>query len=190
MSEAPAHPWSLAHRASTVKVVAMLGCSGKDSDTGDTAATGIGGDGGGGGIPATAFDSAGWGCSTTNYWYDIYTTGISTGGWLYIFQDTASPWDEDHPLPVYESAADSSYTRLYLDLGIVYPDATAVVSGSTTLYSCADGNGMENTLNWVVEIDGADGENNIECVVWGTNPDNAPADDCARVNAATVAQLR
>jgi len=143
------------------------------------------------GIPDTALDTVGWGCDENAYWFDIYTVGVSTGGWLYTYQTGSStPWNEDHPIDVLDTAGDSSWTRLYLSLDSVWPDFSAVVSGSTTLYDCTPSTDMWSTLTFVVEIDDADGNIGIECAVWGNNPDAAPADDCARITPDTVTQLR
>jgi len=138
--------------------------------------------------PDTQIDTVGWWCDENAYWFDVYTVGISPGGWLYIYQTgSSSPWNEDHPMTVYDSDIGGHWTRLYLDLRSVYPDATQTVSGSTTLYDCTEETGMKNTLTFVLEVDGNLG---TECVAWGDNPDAAPADDCARIEPDRVSQLR
>ncbi len=163
-----------------------LGCDGKGGDTGDTGPGGAGGSN----VPTeTTIDSVAWGCNTTNYFYDIYTVGWSTGGWLFTYQNTASPWNEDHPIPVYEDDPDGYWSRLYLDLESVYPNAGDVQSGVSTLYSC-DGDGMQYTLTFVVEVDDMNGVQNVDCAVWGANPDGVDADECARVSPGTATQLR
>jgi len=167
--------------------VAVLGCSGKDDDSGltDSGTTNPGVV-----IPDTALDSIGFGCDADAYWFDVYITGISTGGWLYIYQTGSStPWNEDHPIDVYETAGDSTWTRLYLSLDSVYPNADQVVSGSTTLYDCTDTTGMQYTLTYVVEIDDGDGNIGVECAVWGDNADAAPADDCDRITPDAATQI-
>jgi len=135
-------------------------------------------------------DSVGWNCDEDAYWFEVYVAGQSTGGWLYMYQTgTSSPWNEDHPIDVHESAPDWNWTRLYLSLDSVYPDVTAVVSGSTTLYDCSDGSEMPSTITFIIEID-AVSQIAVECVVWGDSPNDAPADDCARITPDLVSQLR
>ena len=168
--------------------VAVLGCDGKGEDSGavDTDTPG----GTTTPIPDTALDTVGWGCDDNAYWFDIYTVGVSTGGWLYMYQTGSStPWNEDHPIDVEETAGDSSWTRLYLSLDSVYPNADQVVSGSTTLYDCTDTTGMQYTLTYVVEIDDGDGNIGVECAVWGDNADAAPADDCDRITPDAATQI-
>jgi len=138
----------------------------------------------------TTFEDIGWSCDAEAYWFAGNTEGLSTGGWLYMYQTGSStPWNEDHPVPVYDAALDGSWTQLYLDLISVYPDPSAVVSGSTTLYECSGATRLEATLPVVLELDGADGTIAIECVVWGHNPDAAPADDCARISPYDAPRL-
>jgi len=139
----------------------------------------------------TQIDTVGFGCDENAYWFDIYTAGLSTGGWLYMYQTgSSSPWNEDHPVNVYDADADGNWTRLYLSLDSVYPDAAQVVSGSTTLYDCTEETGMLNTLTFVIEVDNHNGTLAIDCAVWGHNPDAAPADDCERLEPDDSPQLR
>jgi len=137
-----------------------------------------------------AIDSTGWGCDEDAFWFEVYTTGWATGGWLYMYQTGSStPWNEDHPVDAYETDTEGYWTHLYLALDSVYPDASAMVSGSTTLYLCDD-YGMQDTLTYIIEVDDSEGHIGVDCVVWGDNPDAAPASDCARITPDSVSRLR
>jgi len=143
--------------------------------------TGGGGGGPGGGGDTTdaqvTISSVAWGCDADGYSFHVETTGSSSGGWLYMYQTASpSPWNEDHPIDVSETAG--AGTELYLYLESVYPNPSDVVSGSATLYDCS-GTGMENTITFIIEVDDHNGNPNVDCVVWGDDPNAAPADDCA-----------
>jgi len=133
-------------------------------------------------------DTVGWGCDEDSYWFEVYTTGLATDGWLYIYQtNSATPWDEDHPLDIHEADTAGDWSLLYLALDSVYPDYTAVVSGQSTLYPCSDDSPVHETLTFIIEVEDAHG---ADCVVWGHNPNGAPADECQRVVANQTEQLR
>ena len=135
----------------------------------------------------TTINTVAWGCTESDYFYDVYTVGWSVGGWLFTYQNTLEPWSEDHPIPVYESDPDGYWSHLYLDLVIVSPRVDKQESGISTLYTCDD---MKDTLTFIIEVDDMNGVENVECVVWGADPDSVDADDCERIEAGEAEQLR
>ncbi len=166
------------------------GCDGSSDCASGSDGGGPGGSSDGPPPEETTIESAAWGCTETNYFFDVYTAGLATGGLRKIYQTGASgPWDEQHPITVLESDPAFYWSRLYLDLDSVYPVTVDVVAGSTTLYNC-DSNGLQYTLTFVIEVSAPDGPENADCVVWGHNPDGAPADSCDRITAGSATQLR
>ena len=158
----------------TLGLLALTACEDKGTDTGDTHDEHTGGhdtdtdtdtpvDTDTGTAPvAVAITTAGGDCDKKGWFYDIYTTGMSNGGDLWIYQTgSTSPWEEDHPLPVYTSSDTES--NLYLELTYVASTAD-VVSGSTTLFGCDTA--RQDSLTWLVYVyDSAD--EYADCVTWG-----------------------
>jgi len=139
-----------------------------------------------------SINKIGWNCDENAYWFDVLVEGPSVGGWLYIYQTgSSSPWTEDHPVEIYNAAADGSTPHLYLDLPSVYPDYTAVISGRTTLYDCSKITQMHETLTFVMEIDDLQGNLQVDCAMWGHNTDAVPSNQehCDRITPETAARL-
>ena len=164
--------------------LAVTGCDGLLCDSGecDTGSSG-------GGPNSASIDTVGWDCDANAYWYEFFTTGWSSGGWLYINQATQSAWNEEHPVDVYTSDNDGFWSQLYLSLNTT-TDYTAQVAGSTTLYSC-DNNGMQYTLEWTLVVDDTNGNTETDCVYFGGYPSYAQqgVGQCSEVQAGTATRL-
>jgi hypothetical protein len=179
-----------------IGAVAFLGCDGKgDSGETGTPADDDGSGDGGSNIPTeTTISAVAWSCSDNTasggsadvYDFEVTTDGWSTGGALYAYQNTSSPWDEIHSLDVLEDDSVGYWSRLGVSLTSVYPDPSSVVEGSTTLYACGkDAGSMEYTLGFVVEVDD-DTDVAVDCAKFGYAADDIGADDCPTITAGTL----
>ena len=117
-----------------------------------------------------AIDSITADCDSTDWWYDVYSTGWMSSPDLWIYQTGSSnPWDEGpHPFPAesYDYGANGCWDNYYLQLAIT-TDWESVEYGSTTLYECSTD--RKASLTWhLVVYDGSGAE--ADCAVWGDDP--------------------
>ncbi len=154
-----------------VALVALTACDTKTCETGadcdtssvvvDTSPTEIY-DG------ATTIDDVEWNCDEVGYWYVVETVGWSAGGDLWIYQTGSdTPWDEYHPLPVFDADPYGYETMLYLALEHV-DSANEQVAGETTLFDCDSK--RQATLSWLVTVTDDLG-NDADCLAWGDDAD-------------------
>ncbi|MCP4810422.1 MAG: hypothetical protein GY884_34235 [Proteobacteria bacterium] len=120
--------------------------------------------------PAEMYDGptyiadAEWHCDESGWWYIVETVGWSNGGDLWIYQTgSATPWDESHPIPVYDADPYGWETMLYLELAHV-ESANDQVDGESTLFDCAKD--RQETLTWLVTVTDDLGAE-ADCLTWG-----------------------
>lgn len=95
-------------------------------------------------------------CANSQWTYTVVANGVTSGGSLYITQDTSQPWQETHDL------TGNDGINLGLSLGVV-TSMSDQHANSTSLFTCD----MENLMGWKAQIFSPTNTNEVtDCVVW------------------------
>ncbi len=127
--------------------------------------------------PDTEIDVVTYGYDAAEWTYQVDVLGWAESASMYVTQDTASPWEEDHDLQQIDFDPDGWWDVW----GITLPITTEwdqQESGVNTLF--AGTAEMEATMLWRIDV--YDAGEVVDCVYWaGASADvNKIADDACR----------